>query len=487
MNKFDSVKMKAKKYLFLVLVLFCMLQITLAFSQNTITVIGKGTTKEEAIQDALRSAVEKATGVFVYSVTEVENFKIVKDKLVATSKGYVKDYKILDEKTFGEIMVLTVNVTVDVESLKKIVRQNIKAATYDDILKDYNLIVEKQQKLKKAAELLEAITTRPVEEMYSIDLAGYEVTDIGMESVKGNFLIRIVLNPFFWDTYKKIAQEFSSGNSPPVECFYGKCKFSCNLFPFPQRAELFNKDTGKILDFESFKMGGGGFELHPDIASYVIKPRQITLKLMTENATWEFRHQLYFNLIGDVNSDFKGTFENRIVSFCEVYLTIFPEGTFGSEHRPFTMGVVETNTTMCMSGDFSIPNLSKTKNEFPMYNHYFYDTCYFKNGIIYKEPFSINSAEAVKDLEIDMVVGPALGGVILSQWTAHHLSEIKGKEILGVYTEKSPDGGMAFTRGYDKFIAGKKVLVVEDLTTTGGSAKKVAEAVRGIGGDVAAV
>ena len=96
-------------------------------------------------------------------------------------------------------------------------------------------------------------------------------------------------------------------------------------------------------------------------------------------------------------------------------------------------------------------------------------------------------AEKVKDLDIDVVAGPALGGIILSQWTAHHLSALKEKEVFGVYTEKTPEGGQAFTRGYDKFVAGKNVLVVEDLTTTGGSAKKVADAVISAGGNVAGV
>jgi orotate phosphoribosyltransferase len=95
--------------------------------------------------------------------------------------------------------------------------------------------------------------------------------------------------------------------------------------------------------------------------------------------------------------------------------------------------------------------------------------------------------EKVKHLDIDTVVGPALGGIILSTWTAHHLSKLKGKEVFGVYTEKTVDGGMQFTRGYDKFISGKKVLVVEDLTSTGGSAKKVVEAAKAIGGEVVGV
>lgn len=96
-------------------------------------------------------------------------------------------------------------------------------------------------------------------------------------------------------------------------------------------------------------------------------------------------------------------------------------------------------------------------------------------------------AEQVKDLDVDVVVGPMLGGIILSTWTAHHLSQIKAKEVLAVYTEKTPEGGMKFTRGYDKLVAGKKVIVVEDLTTTGGSAKKVVDAIKAIGGEAIAV
>ncbi|MBI2816869.1 MAG: orotate phosphoribosyltransferase [Acidobacteria bacterium] len=96
-------------------------------------------------------------------------------------------------------------------------------------------------------------------------------------------------------------------------------------------------------------------------------------------------------------------------------------------------------------------------------------------------------AERVKHLDVDTVAGPALGGIILSQWTAHHLSRLKGKEILAVYSEKGPEGGQIFTRGYDQFVSGKNVLVVEDLTTTGGSVRKLVDAIRRAAGNVAAV
>jgi len=96
-------------------------------------------------------------------------------------------------------------------------------------------------------------------------------------------------------------------------------------------------------------------------------------------------------------------------------------------------------------------------------------------------------ATRFKDENIEVVSAPALGGIILSQWTAYHLTKLTGREILGVYTEKTPDKNQIFTRGYDKLVKGKKVLIVEDITTTGGSVKKVIESVRIVGGEVMAV
>ncbi len=96
-------------------------------------------------------------------------------------------------------------------------------------------------------------------------------------------------------------------------------------------------------------------------------------------------------------------------------------------------------------------------------------------------------AEKNKDLDIDVVAAPALGGIILSTWTAYHLSELKKKEILGVYTEKDAEKNQVFTRGYDALVKGKNVLIIEDLTTTGGSVKKVVTSVRNAGGNVVQV
>ena len=97
-------------------------------------------------------------------------------------------------------------------------------------------------------------------------------------------------------------------------------------------------------------------------------------------------------------------------------------------------------------------------------------------------------AEKFKNAGVEAVVGPMLGGIILSQWTAYHLTRLTGKEVLSVYTEKDADGNQIFSRRrYDRHVKGKRTLVVEDVTNTGGSAKKVVETVKTVGGIVVAL
>jgi len=89
-------------------------------------------------------------------------------------------------------------------------------------------------------------------------------------------------------------------------------------------------------------------------------------------------------------------------------------------------------------------------------------------------------AEPFAGQEIDAVLAPAIGGVLLGHGVARHLSRIQGKNILSVYAEATPEKDFVIKRGYDELIQNKKVLVVEDILTTGGSVRKVVETARKI-------
>lgn len=84
-----------------------------------------------------------------------------------------------------------------------------------------------------------------------------------------------------------------------------------------------------------------------------------------------------------------------------------------------------------------------------------------------------------KDKNIDIVVGPAIGGIILAYEIARQL----GTE--GIFLERK-NGEMTFGRGF-KIEPGQRVLVVEDVVTTGGSVTEVCEQVIKAGGVISGI
>ncbi|GAA4644243.1 orotate phosphoribosyltransferase [Pontixanthobacter gangjinensis] len=80
---------------------------------------------------------------------------------------------------------------------------------------------------------------------------------------------------------------------------------------------------------------------------------------------------------------------------------------------------------------------------------------------------------------IDTVVSPAMGGVIIG----HEMGRALGKEAM--FLER-PDGTFGFRRGFGLKV-GEKVIVVEDVVTTGLSSKEAMKAIADAGGEVLAL
>jgi orotate phosphoribosyltransferase len=78
---------------------------------------------------------------------------------------------------------------------------------------------------------------------------------------------------------------------------------------------------------------------------------------------------------------------------------------------------------------------------------------------------------------VDVVVGPAMGGVVIGHETASALG------VRMVFSERV-DGAMALRRSF-AVAAGERALVVENVVTTGGSALEVADLLRDAGAEVA--
>lgn len=74
--------------------------------------------RDNAIQDALRKAVEQAVGTLVASETLVENFQVVRDNIYNKSSGYIKEYKIVKESPGKDLFTVTISAVVGTGDLK---------------------------------------------------------------------------------------------------------------------------------------------------------------------------------------------------------------------------------------------------------------------------------------------------------------------------------------------------------------------------------
>lgn len=97
----------------------------------------------------------------------------------------------------------------------------------------------------------------------------------------------------------------------------------------------------------------------------------------------------------------------------------------------------------------------------------------------YTEQLCKAMAEKFKDSQIETIVGPMTGGILL----AHETGKALGTRAI--FTERV-NGKMTFRRGF-ALHKGERCLIVEDIVTTGGSIREVIDVVKAAGGIPVAV
>lgn len=85
-------------------------------------------------------------------------------------------------------------------------------------------------------------------------------------------------------------------------------------------------------------------------------------------------------------------------------------------------------------------------------------------------------ADYYKDKSVDVVISPALGGIVVGQEVGRQLTS------RTIFAERQ-DGVMQIRRGFE-IKQGENVLICEDVVTTGGSTKEVIDIVHSNGGNV---
>jgi len=106
---------------------------------------------------------------------------------------------------------------------------------------------------------------------------------------------------------------------------------------------------------------------------------------------------------------------------------------------------------------------------------------YLQSALVLQHPRQAEAcgaaiADRVRGLQVEVVLSPALGGIVIGQEVARALG------VRALFAERQ-DGTLRLRRGF-ALSPGERVLVVEDVVTTGGSTQETIEVARAAGAEV---
>ena len=139
----------------LVFLFFSLLLISNVHSQNeqaiNITTTGTGLTKNNAINDALRNALEQTYGGFISSKTNITNDELFNDEVVAITSGEIHDYELVSETKIESGYAVTIVAKISQTGLNNFVTQS----GGDAVIFDANVFSTKikLQRLNEKAEI----------------------------------------------------------------------------------------------------------------------------------------------------------------------------------------------------------------------------------------------------------------------------------------------------------------------------------------------
>jgi len=241
--------------------------------QETTTIIeGQGKSCQEARNDALRNAVNKAAGSVIYSKTEIANDALISDEITMLTSGNILHYDEVKPCSVinGNMMTVTLKVKVSQTELKKFIEGKGKSVSISGELLKQKL----EQEVASTKAELDIVKSLLMQlEIFTNDPFDYEIS-IGQVTIKdGKYCdlpadITIKTNINFYNAYLKLTNEIEKiainsidqsfrtltlkqSNYPITinsTTYYLRNKQSCNLIDNFYKRFIPKMDDYKIVD-----------------------------------------------------------------------------------------------------------------------------------------------------------------------------------------------------------------------------------------------
>ena len=158
-------------------------------AQNTTTLVvsGQGNTQLEAQHNALRSAIEQASGAFISSNTEILNDEVIKDEIISITNGNIQEFNIISEiKIPNGEYAITLKATVSLQKLVSFINNKggqaeLKGGLFAANVKQQILNEENEVKtIRNMCSVLDEIAAK----MFRYDLKVNEPSSISKDNTK---------------------------------------------------------------------------------------------------------------------------------------------------------------------------------------------------------------------------------------------------------------------------------------------------------------
>ena len=189
-----------------------------------ITVSGDGPTKQEALQTALRNAIEQAFGTFISSKTQILNDELFSDEIVSVSNGNIHGYNVISEvQTPDGHWNNTVKAIVSVDKLTSFCESRGVDVEFKGSLFALNI---KQQMLNEKNELEVLINMKGVLKKMMQNLYDYKINinqpyrDGELWKIEGQIIGEMNKNIEFVSDYMYVTIRGLSCNEIEVENYF---------------------------------------------------------------------------------------------------------------------------------------------------------------------------------------------------------------------------------------------------------------------------
>lgn len=178
-----------------------------------VTASGSGAYPDDAVQSALRAAVERAAGAYIYAETSVQDSALLSDTILSVSKSLVNRYSVVSSSFHDGLHHATIKADISASDIKPFLVAS-RLPTIDESLKNYHVVKNRMNRLLQANDILQKFHSKPASAVYDVQFLDYEVLSIGTKSVKLRLNYVVSLNRFYWDEFFGFMNQITEGVPP---------------------------------------------------------------------------------------------------------------------------------------------------------------------------------------------------------------------------------------------------------------------------------